>query len=92
MIRAEITAELPCPVERVWRTVTDLSRQEWRGDVERVEVTVGEAFCAWPGDLVRIQRAGWGWNGRYRAAQVIVGMDSKGYWSRMELAKPDFTV
>ena len=39
MIRAEITAELPCPVERVWRTVTDLSRQEWRGDVERVEVT-----------------------------------------------------
>ena len=37
MIRAEITAELPCPVERVWRTVTDLSRQEWRGDVERVE-------------------------------------------------------
>ena len=62
------------------------------GELERVEVTVGEAFCAWPGDLVRIQRAGWGWNGRYRAAQVIVGMDSKGYWSRMELAKPDFTV
>ena len=61
-------------------------------ELERVEVTLGEAFCAWPGDLVTVQRSGWEWNGRYRAAQVTVGMDSKGCWSRLELAPPDFTV
>ena len=42
--------------------------------LERVEVTLGEAFCAWPGDLVTLQRSGWDWNGRYRAAEVTVGM------------------
>lgn len=58
----------------------------------RLEITVGEAFCVWPGDLVSVQRTGWDWNGRYRAAQVTVGMDKGGYWSRMELAGPDFVV
>ena len=62
------------------------------GDLERLEITVGEAFCVWPGDLVTVQRKGWDWNGRYRAAQVTVGMDQSGYWSRMELARPDFVV
>lgn len=61
-------------------------------ELERLEVTVGEAFCAWPGDLVTIQRPGWDWNGRYRAVQVTAGMDGRGYWSRLELAPPDFTV
>lgn len=61
-------------------------------DLERLEITVGEAFCVWPGDLVSVQRKGWDWNGRYRAAQVAVGMDKSGYWSRMELARPDFVV
>lgn len=44
MVRAAITAELDCPVERVWETVTDLTRQGWRGDVERVEVTGERTF------------------------------------------------
>lgn len=61
-------------------------------DLERLEITVGEAFCVWPGDLVTVQRKGWDWNGRYRAVQVAVGMDKSGYWSRMELARPDFVV
>lgn len=63
-----------------------------RSELLRLEVTVAQAFCAWPGDLVRIQRSGWDWNGQYRAAQVTVGMDSGGCWSRLELAAPDFTV
>ena len=55
-----------------------------------VEVTVGEPFCLWPGDLVTLQRSGWAWNGRYRAAQVTVGLDSSGCWSKIQLADPDF--
>lgn len=62
------------------------------GELERVEVTLGAPFCAWPGDLVTLQRSGWGWNGQYRAVQVTSAMDQGGYWSRIELARPDFTV
>lgn len=59
---------------------------------KRLEVEVGQPFCVWPGDLVAVQRSGLDWNGRYRAVKVTVGMDSGGYWSRMELADPDFTI
>ena len=62
------------------------------GELERLEVTVAEAFCVWPGDLVRIQRSGWMRNGLFRAVQVTVGMDAKGYWSRLELAWPDVMI
>ena len=61
-------------------------------ELYRVEATVGELFCVWPGDLVTVQRSGWGWNGRYRAAQVTVGADAGGRWSKIELAAPDFVV
>lgn len=61
-------------------------------ELERLEVTVGQAFCVWPGDLVTVQRGGLDWNGRYRAVKVAVGMDKGGCWSKIELAPPDFTV
>ena len=61
-------------------------------ELERVEATLGEVFSVWPGDLVTVQRSGWGWNGRYRAVQVINGMDQDGLWSRVELAKPDVLI
>lgn len=61
-------------------------------ELHRLELTVAQAFCAWPGDLVRVQRSGWTGNGLYRAALVSVGMDEGGCWSRLELAEPDFTV
>lgn len=56
---------------------------------QRLEVTIAQPFCAWPGELVSVQRSGWDWNGRYRAVRVCVGMDQRGYWSRLELAPPD---
>ncbi len=55
--------------------------------LETLEVTVGLAFCAWPGDLVRVQRSGWDRCGLYRAVQVTVGMDRRGYWSKLTLGK-----
>ena len=61
-------------------------------ELERLEVTVGELFCVWPGDLVTVRRGGLDWNGRYRAVKGAVGMDKGGCWSKMELAPPDFTV
>ena len=61
-------------------------------ELERMELTVGEAFCVWPGDLVTVRRSGLDWNGRYRAVKVTVGMDEGGHWTRMELAPPDVTI
>ncbi|USF27617.1 hypothetical protein N510_002573 [Firmicutes bacterium ASF500] len=61
-------------------------------ELERLEVTLGEVFSVWPGDLVTVQRSGWGWNGQYRAVQVINGMDQDGLWGRVELAKPDVLI
>lgn len=60
--------------------------------LERLEVKVAQPFCAWPGDLVRVQRSGWERNGLYRTAGAAVGMDSSGAWTRLELARPDFVV
>nr|WP_326171556.1 SRPBCC family protein [uncultured Oscillibacter sp.] len=50
MPRLCITAKLACPVERVWETVTDLSRQDWRSDVARVETAGEMAFVEYTGD------------------------------------------
>lgn len=38
MATSRVTAYFPCPVEQVWRTVTDLSHTAWRSDLARVEV------------------------------------------------------
>ena len=38
MPTSRVTVHFPCPVERVWQTVTDLSRTAWRSDLARVEV------------------------------------------------------
>ena len=61
-------------------------------ELERLEVTVAQPFCAWPGDLVRVQRSNWDRCGLYRAVQATAGMDRTGYWTRLELARPDFVV
>ena len=35
---SRVTVQFPCPVERVWQGVTDLSHTTWRSDLARVEV------------------------------------------------------
>ena len=37
MPTSKITVQFPCPVERVWQTVTDLAHTTWRSDLKRVE-------------------------------------------------------
>lgn len=38
MAKANIKVTFLCPVEKVWDTVTDLSRCGWRSDLERIEI------------------------------------------------------
>ena len=37
MPTSKTTAQFPCPVERVWQTVTDLAHTAWRSDLKWVE-------------------------------------------------------
>ena len=60
--------------------------------LEELEVTVAQPFCAWPGELVRVERGGWDRGGLYRASQVTVELGENGCESRMLLARPDFVV
>lgn len=55
----------------------------------KLEVEVALPFCAWPGELVRLERTGWGHNGLWRVAQATVSMDSGGYRTHLELVPPD---
>ena len=58
-------------------------------ELEQLEITVAQAFAAWPGELVRVARSNWDRNGLYRAARTTVGMDESGNWTRLELVRPD---
>ena len=38
MATSRVTVHFPCPVERVWQVVTDLTSTAWRSDLTQVEV------------------------------------------------------
>ena len=38
MAVSKVTVYFPCPVERVWHTVTDLTNTAWRSDLAQAEV------------------------------------------------------
>ena len=57
----------------------------------RQEVEIALPFCAWPGELIQVQRVGWGHNGMWRVGRSTVSMDNGGYRTRLELVPPDTT-
>ena len=67
-----------------------LDRSE--GERLRLEVTVAQPFCAWPGELVQLQRSGWERNGTYRVVNAVVSMDERGCRTWLELARPDYVI
>lgn len=44
MATSKVTIHFPCPLERVWHTVTDLTNTAWRSDLTRVEVLDEDHF------------------------------------------------
>ena len=38
MATSKVTECFPCPVERVWQVVTDLTNTAWRSDLARMEI------------------------------------------------------
>ncbi len=56
---------------------------------KRLEVTVAVPFYGKPGDLVRLQRTGWGRNGNYRVIETRVTEDERGSRTVLVLAQPN---
>lgn len=44
MAASTIIAEFPCGIERVWDTVTSLSKYTWRSDLDRIEILSENKF------------------------------------------------
>ena len=43
MAVSKVTVHFPCPVERVWHTVTDLTHTAWRSDLARCLLYTSDA-------------------------------------------------
>lgn len=55
----------------------------------RCTLTAAGGFLAWPGQLVRVDRPGFGANGTYRVARSQVCCDGNGVYTRLELGRPE---
>lgn len=55
----------------------------------RLTLTMAGAFLAWPGQLVEVDRSGFGGNGRYRVVQTEVVCDDSGLSTTLTLGEPD---
>lgn len=55
----------------------------------RLELDVALPFCAWPGEIIKLELPVWDYNGLWRVAQAAVSMGSGGRHTRLELVPPD---
>ncbi len=44
MATANVKVTFLCPIEKVWKKVTDLSECKWRSDLERIKIIDGSRF------------------------------------------------
>lgn len=58
-------------------------------DLVQAEVTLALPFAAWPGELVRLTRAGGSRNGVYRVRESRVELDEQGCRTTLTLCAPD---
>lgn len=63
-----------------------------RAELETCEVELAEVFAAWPGELVTIQRSGFGGNGTYRVRETSVSEDGTGRRTRLWLGPEDLLI
>ncbi len=71
------------------RYSADYQLKASRRERVRLTMTLPGAFLAWPGDLVDVDRGGFGGNGRYRVARAEVVCSEKGLFTTLELGEPD---
>lgn len=63
-----------------------------RAERVRCELTVPSLFFAFPGQLVWLQRKGFGANGTYRVAEAVTGVNSGGGYTELVLGETDLLI
>lgn len=63
-----------------------------RAELETCEVELAETFAAWPGELVTIERSGFGGNGTYRVRETTVSENGAGRRTRLWLGPEDLLI
>lgn len=63
--------------------------QRSRAGQKEVELTVPSLFFAWPGDLVKLDRPGWGCRGLWRVREAVVSSGERGGETALVLADPE---
>lgn len=63
-----------------------------RAERVRCEVAVPGAFFAFPGQLVKMERSGFGGNGTYRVAEAVTGVDGNGEYTELVLGETDLLI
>lgn len=71
------------------RYTGDYQLKASRSGMVRCTLTIAGGFLARPGQLVKVDRPGFGGNGVYRAVQVQVRCDGNGVYTRLELGERD---
>lgn len=69
------------------RYTGDYQLRASRSGMVRCTLTAAGGFLVWPGQLVKVERTGFGANGLYRALQVQVSCGEDGIFTRMELGE-----
>lgn len=71
------------------RYTADYQLRAARRERVRLRLTAAGGFLAWPGELVDVELAGFGANGRYRAAQAEVSCGAEGLTTSLWLGETD---
>ena len=74
------------------RHTADYQLKASQNERVRLSITLAAAFPAWPGEIVEVQRGGFGANGRYRVVRTEVSCDSAGLSTLLELGEPDIMI
>ncbi len=71
------------------RYTADYQLRAARRERVRLRLTAAGGFLAWPGELVDVELAGFGANGRYRAAQAEVSCGAAGLTTSLWLGETE---
>jgi len=63
-----------------------------RGERVCCEVTVTGLFCAFPGQIVKLERNKFGGNGSYRVAEAMTGINDNGRYTELVLRETDLLI
>lgn len=92
MIVSTITAEFPCEIKKVWKTVTSLESYLWRSDINRIEILDLDRFAEYKKNGYRTEFTVTVCDPLKRWEFDMENSNIKGHWTGIFLYKSNKTV